>query len=109
MADVAPLPGSRALDLPLDVEQCTDPLERFPTHKVDGWIHLVNGALTLAAGVGILSGRSWALVAGLGLAVISALSQFMFMPFYPFWALLLLAPPEGSTGPDGALASPVDD
>jgi hypothetical protein len=56
-----------------------------------GWIHLVIGALTLAVGVGILSGRSWALVAGMGLAVISALSQFMFMPFYPFWALLLIA------------------
>ena len=56
-----------------------------------GWIHLVIGALALAVGVGILTGRSWALVAGMGLAVISALSQFMFMPLYPFWALLLIA------------------
>ena len=56
-----------------------------------GWIHLAIGALGLAVGVGILTGRSWALVAGMGLAVISALSQFMFMPFYPFWALLLIA------------------
>jgi hypothetical protein len=56
-----------------------------------GWIHLVIGALALAVGVGILTGQSWALVAGMGLAVISALSQFMFMPFYPFWALLLIA------------------
>ena len=56
-----------------------------------GWIHLVIGALALAVGVGILGGRSWALVAGMGLAVISALSQFLFMPFYPLWALLLIA------------------
>ena len=56
-----------------------------------GWIHLAIGALALAVGVGILTGQSWALVAGMGLAVISALSQFMFMPFYPFWALLLIA------------------
>ncbi len=34
-----------------------------------GWIHLVIGALALAVGVGILGGRSWALVAGMGLAV----------------------------------------
>jgi hypothetical protein len=56
-----------------------------------GWIHLVIGALALAVGVGILGGRSWAQVAGMGIAVISALSQFMFMPLYPLWALLLIA------------------
>ena len=56
-----------------------------------GWIHLVIGALALAVGLGILGGRSWALVAGMGLAVISALSQFMFMPFYPLWSLVLIA------------------
>ena len=56
-----------------------------------GWIHLVIGAVGLAVGLGILTGRSWALVAGMVLAVISALSQFMFMPIYPFWALLLIS------------------
>ena len=56
-----------------------------------GWIHLIIGAVALAVAVGILTGRWWALVAGMTLAVLSALSQFMFMPFYPFWALLLIA------------------
>ena len=37
-----------------------------------GWIHLIIGALALAVGVGILTGQSWALVAGMGLAVISS-------------------------------------
>ena len=56
-----------------------------------GWIHLVIGVIGVAVGLGILSRP------GLGdtssaysFAVVSALSQFMFLPFYPFWALLLI-------------------
>ena len=56
-----------------------------------GWIHLVIGVIGVAVGIGILAGQAWGHILGIAFAVISALSQFMFLPFYPFWALLLIA------------------
>jgi hypothetical protein len=55
-----------------------------------GWIHLVIGLLVAFAGWGLLSGRTWARVVALTLAVLSALANFLFVPYYPFWALLLI-------------------
>ena len=56
-----------------------------------GWFHLVVGALAVAAGVAIIAGQSWAFFAGIFLATLSALTQFLFMPYYPLWALTIIA------------------
>lgn len=56
-----------------------------------GWIHLILGIVVALAGVGPLAGRSWAIVVGITLAVLSAFANFMFIPQYPFWALLVIA------------------
>jgi hypothetical protein len=56
-----------------------------------GWAHLALGALVALAGVGVLSGRGWAYGIGIGLAVLSAVSQFFFLPFYPWWAIVIIA------------------
>lgn len=55
-----------------------------------GWIHLVIGVIGVAVGFGILYGQVWARVGGIAIAVVSMLSQFMFMPYYPFWSMLLI-------------------
>ena len=55
-----------------------------------GWIHLLVGLLVAFAGWGLLSGRTRARVVALTLAVISAITNFLFIPYYPFWALLLI-------------------
>ena len=55
-----------------------------------GWIHLLVGVLVAFAGYGLLSGRTWARVVALTLAVLSAIANFLFIPYYPFWALLLI-------------------
>jgi len=55
-----------------------------------GWIHLILGLLVAFAGWGLLSGRTWARVVALTLAVLSAIANFLFIPYYPFWALLLI-------------------
>jgi hypothetical protein len=55
-----------------------------------GWIHLLVGLLVAFAGWGLLSGRTWARVVALTLAVVSAIANFLFIPYYPFWALLLV-------------------
>lgn len=56
-----------------------------------GWIHIVLGALVALTGAFVLMGRSWAYGFGIGLAAVSALNQFFFLPYYPVWALLIIA------------------
>ena len=55
-----------------------------------GWTHLLIGLLVAFAGWGLLSGRTWARVVALTLAVISAIANFAFIPYYPFWSLLII-------------------
>jgi len=55
-----------------------------------GWIHLVIGLLVAFAGWGLLSGRTWAQSVAIALAVLSAISNFLFIPYYPFWSLLII-------------------
>jgi hypothetical protein len=55
-----------------------------------GWIHLIVGLIVVFAGWGLLSGRTWARVVGITLAVLSAITNFLFIPYYPFWALLII-------------------
>jgi hypothetical protein len=55
-----------------------------------GWTHLLLGLLVAFAGWGLLSGRTWARVVALTLAVLSAIANFAFIPYYPFWSLLII-------------------
>jgi hypothetical protein len=55
-----------------------------------GWIHLVIGLIVAFAGFGLLSGRTWARAAAIALAVLSATANFLFIPYYPFWSLLII-------------------
>jgi hypothetical protein len=55
-----------------------------------GWIHLILGLLVAFAGWGLFSGRTWARVVGITLAVLSAIANFLFIPYYPFWSLLII-------------------
>jgi hypothetical protein len=56
-----------------------------------GWIHLLLGLLVALAGWGLLSGRTWARVVAITLAVLSAIANFLFIPYYPIWSLLIIA------------------
>ncbi|WP_244928475.1 hypothetical protein [Nocardioides sp. W7] len=56
-----------------------------------GWIHLLIGLLVLFAGFAVLSGQTWGRVVGITLAVLSALSNFAFIPYYPFWSMTVIA------------------
>jgi hypothetical protein len=56
-----------------------------------GWIHLILGVVIALAGFGVLSGATWARVVGITLAVLSAIANFLFIPYYPFWSLLIIA------------------
>ena len=56
-----------------------------------GWIHLLIGILLIGTGFGIYAGRVWAGVVGIVLAMLSALANFFFIPYYPFWAIVVIA------------------
>ena len=56
-----------------------------------GWIHLLVGLIVVMAGFAILAGRTWGRVVGITLAMLSALANFLFIPYYPFWALTIIA------------------
>jgi hypothetical protein len=56
-----------------------------------GWIHLIIGLGLAAIGVFLLLGRDWARIGGLVVAAISAIINFTWLPYAPWWALVLIA------------------
>ena len=56
-----------------------------------GWIHLVIGVALIIVCVCLLAGMAWARFAGIGLASVSMALQFIFLPYYPAWALTAIA------------------
>lgn len=56
-----------------------------------GWVHMLLGIVVGAAGVAVLAGQTWARVTGIALASLSAIVNFFFIPWYPFWALTIIA------------------
>lgn len=56
-----------------------------------GWVHIVVGIIVAVVGGAILAGQRWALVAGVVIAVVSAIMNFVWLPYYPFWAVLIIA------------------
>jgi hypothetical protein len=56
-----------------------------------GWVDLVLGAVIFAAGVCVLLGMTWARVLGIVLAVFVAIANFLFLPFYPIWSIIVIA------------------
>jgi hypothetical protein len=55
-----------------------------------GWIHLVIGIAAICAGFGVLVGQTWARVIGIVLAVVSAVSNVVFIAAYPFWSIIVI-------------------
>ena len=55
-----------------------------------GWIHLIAGVLVAIAGFALLSGSAVAGVVAIALAGLSAVANFLFVPYYPFWSLLMI-------------------
>jgi hypothetical protein len=56
-----------------------------------GWAHLAIGILAVAVGVALFMRQSWAMITGIALAVLSALANFLFLPYYPLWAIVIIA------------------
>ena len=56
-----------------------------------GTVHLIIGIISIVVGVGIATRASWAPVCGMIIAGLAMLTNFAFLPFYPFWAIVIIA------------------
>jgi hypothetical protein len=56
-----------------------------------GWAHLLIGLILGLAGFGVFMGATWARVIGIILAILSAAANFLFIPVYPVWAVVVIA------------------
>ncbi|MFJ3932477.1 MULTISPECIES: hypothetical protein [unclassified Streptomyces] len=57
-----------------------------------GWVHLILGFVLVLAGIAVLgSGALWARFFGVFVASLGAIANFLWIPYYPLWALVLVA------------------
>lgn len=56
-----------------------------------GWVHLGLGVVMVLAGIALFRKQLWGGVVAVALAAISAVVNFLFIPYYPFWSLLVIA------------------
>jgi hypothetical protein len=56
-----------------------------------GWLHMLLGLLVFLAGFAVMAGQTWARVTGIILASVSAVVNFFYIPWYPLWAIVIIA------------------
>lgn len=56
-----------------------------------GVIHLIIGIILLATGWGLFMRAPWAGITAIFIVSLSAIANFFFIPYYPFWSILVIA------------------
>ena len=56
-----------------------------------GWAHIALGLLLGVAGFYLLSGKLWARIVGIVAAFLGVLVNFLYIPYYPVWSILIIA------------------
>ncbi len=56
-----------------------------------GWWHLIMGAVVFAVGACLLMDMLWARVAGVVVASLSAVVNFLYVPYQPVWSVAVIA------------------
>jgi len=59
-------------------------------YSVWGWTHLLLGTLAILVAAGLLAGNTVARVAGVILAMVSAIVNLAFLPAYPLWSMVVI-------------------
>jgi hypothetical protein len=55
-----------------------------------GWVQIALGAAAIIVGVGLLADQRWARWAGVVIAALSLVGQFLWLPYYPLWAIVVM-------------------
>lgn len=56
-----------------------------------GWVHIVFGVLLILTALALMTGATWARVTAIGLASLSIVVNFLWLPYYPLWSILIIA------------------
>ncbi|KOT41343.1 membrane protein [Streptomyces caelestis] len=56
-----------------------------------GWTHLVLGAIGVLVSLGLARGTLWARVAGVTIAGLLVIANFLSLPYYPVWSVVMIA------------------
>ncbi|MGW0043427.1 DUF7144 family membrane protein [Rhodococcus sp. NPDC003348] len=56
-----------------------------------GWIHIVLGVIVAGVGFALFTGAGWARVSAIVVAAISIIANFLWIPYYPWWSILIIA------------------
>lgn len=63
-------------------------------YKIDangwGWVHLLLGLAAIGVAVGLIMKKSWAAIAAIVIAGLSIVTNFMWLPYYPWWSIILI-------------------
>ena len=55
-----------------------------------GWVHIAIGVVAILLSLFIYRGARWARALGIIVAILTAVANFLFLPYYPFWSLVLI-------------------
>ncbi|MGW4091083.1 DUF7144 family membrane protein [Nocardia sp. NPDC004750] len=56
-----------------------------------GWIHVVLGVVMIVVGIALMTGATWARVSAIVIAALSIIANFLWLPYYPAWSILIIA------------------
>jgi hypothetical protein len=59
-------------------------------YSVWGWTHMLLGTVAILVAAGLLAGNTVARVVGVGIAMLSAVVNLVFLPAYPWWSTLVI-------------------
>ena len=54
------------------------------------WVHVIIGALIVLSGFGVFTGNVLARTVGVIVAAVSMIANFLWLPVYPFWAIIII-------------------
>ncbi|MER6347232.1 DUF7144 family membrane protein [Streptomyces sp. NPDC001595] len=56
-----------------------------------GWIHLALGVIAVVIGFGMFQGATWARIGGVAVAGLIIVANFLSLPYYPVWSVVMIA------------------
>ncbi|MEU1310877.1 hypothetical protein ABZ419_18575 [Streptomyces cinnamoneus] len=56
-----------------------------------GWVHLFLGIAALMVGIGLFKVSTWARVLGIAIAALLIIANFLSIPYYPLWSIIVIA------------------
>ncbi|MYR08025.1 hypothetical protein GTV32_17720 [Gordonia sp. SID5947] len=56
-----------------------------------GWIHIVVSIIAIGIAIGMFTGATWARIGAIVIAALSIILNFLWLPYYPWWSVLVIA------------------